>query len=61
LIKSFLQAKLVDELMIFVMPGLIGSGIPLSPSIGLDLGLKLNSFEAYDNGVVKMHYYVVSK
>jgi len=61
LIKSFLAVDLVEELIIFVMPELIGSGIPLFVSSGTELFFELKETESYKNGVVKLHYVSATK
>ena len=61
LINAFLAFDLVEELIIFVMPELIGSGIPLFVGSEVELFFKLKETESYKNGVVKLHYVRASK
>jgi dihydrofolate reductase len=56
LLRSLLQAELVDELRLFLHPVVLGSGQRLFGD-GEGLGvLKLGECHAYDNGVVSLTY-----
>ena len=58
LIASFLDAGQIDELIVFLMPVLIGDGVPLiGPRTG-DIPLALRSSHAFDDGVVRLDYRV---
>ncbi len=57
-IQSFLQADLVDEMTITVIPVLLGSGKPLFGSLERDVGLQLLASRAYDFGFVQSKYLV---
>lgn len=50
-----LASGLVDELALFVMPVVVGSGKPALPS-GLRLQLKLVDHRSFDSGTVYVHY-----
>ena len=56
LISSFLDAGAVDELMIHVIPVLIGEGIPLTAPRHRQLPLTLLACRTYADGVVRLHY-----
>lgn len=56
ILTTMLQAELVDEMMIFVMPELIGDGIPLFPSPGKEGQWALKNSRSFGNGVVLLHY-----
>lgn len=58
IIASFLDAGEIDELIIYVMPVLIGEGIRLIAERHGDVPLALVSSHAYEDGVVKLHYRV---
>lgn len=58
LIASFLDAGLIDEFDIHVMPVLIGQGIPLIAPRHRDIELKLLASRKYPDGVVRLHYAV---
>lgn len=58
LIASFLDAGQIDELIVYVIPVLIGEGVPLIGRRRGDVPLELLSSRSYDDGVVRLHYAV---
>jgi dihydrofolate reductase len=56
LIAALLSEQLVDDLLIFIMPILIGSGIPLFPEGVKETTFALAEAKAYETGVVQLHY-----
>ncbi len=56
LAASFLDAGQLDELVVHVVPVLIGEGIPLFAPRRRRLPLALLSTRAYPDGVVRLHY-----
>jgi len=56
LIQAFLHAGAVERLELFVMPVLLGGGIPLFPSRGQRAGLRLLESTTYANGVLRLVY-----
>jgi dihydrofolate reductase len=58
LVAAFLNAGLVDEIRLFVIPTLLGAGIPLFRDITAAPGLDLLDSRPYPNGVVELHYAV---
>ena len=56
LIASFLDAGLIDELDIQVIPTLIGEGIPLIAPRHRDVPLNLKAVRKYSDGVVRLRY-----
>ena len=50
-------AGLLDELVVSVMPHLLGAGIPLFAA-GMEHGLKLDEQHSFANGVVRLHYHL---
>ena len=56
-IADFLDADQVDLLDIFVMPVLLGTGVPLFPARSLrQFTLSLQAAEPYANGIVRLAY-----
>ncbi|MBX2842702.1 MAG: dihydrofolate reductase family protein [Flammeovirgaceae bacterium] len=56
IIKIFLEEGLVDELIVFEMPILLGNGIPLFPESEKEIKLELVNSETYPDGVVELRY-----
>ena len=57
LLSAFLAEGLIDELMMFVIPENLGSGIPLFPEGGPQSHWLLSDSVKYPNGVVLLHYH----
>lgn len=57
-IAAFLDAGEVDEIMMFVVPVLIGEGLPLIAPKHRSVELKLVEAKPFEDGVVLMHYAV---
>ena len=56
-LNSLLENDVViDELLLFIIPIILGKGIPLFRPSNKKLRLKLDDAFLYDNDVVKMHY-----
>ena len=55
-IREFDRLRLIDEYQVFVMPTLLGEGVPLFPSPFPAGSLQLDSVTAWDNGVVRLLY-----
>jgi dihydrofolate reductase len=53
---SFLNAHLIDEIQLFFVPVLLGSGIPLFASGYTQTDLQLTHQQFYDSGLVELHY-----
>lgn len=53
---GFLRAGALDRFELFVIPRLIGEGLPLLPPQRRDLGLELIGSESLSHGVVKLVY-----
>lgn len=58
-IQTFLKADFVDELIITIIPVLIGDGIPLFGWVREDIRLELASSRTFDSGFVQNHYKIV--
>jgi dihydrofolate reductase len=56
LVATFLNAGLVDEIRLFVIPTLLGAGTPLFRDMAAGLALRLIDSTPYPNGVVELHY-----
>jgi dihydrofolate reductase len=53
---SFLSAGALDEIIIHIVPVLIGTGIPLLDPTPRQVELKLRSTRRFADGVVRVHY-----
>lgn len=58
LARSFFDAGLVDEIIIAIIPEILGDGIPLIPRGTKRTALRLTDIKRYDSGVVMMWYKV---
>lgn len=56
IIAELINQKLISEILITNVPILIGDGIPLFKNIESDVYLKLQSVEAFENGMVNTVY-----
>lgn len=55
-ISQFLNLKLIDELIISVIPVILGSGISLFQNVQHESWYRLIASRAYSNGLVQLHY-----
>lgn len=53
---AFMERGAPDEIEIYVMPELLGGGLPLFPLTGFRASPKLVSAKAIDKGCVRLHY-----
>jgi dihydrofolate reductase len=60
-ISKFLNAGLVDRMIISLIPVVLGSGIPLFSQINNDKWCSLISSQAYSNGLVQLEYALISQ
>ena len=58
LIRSLLDARLVDEMYLFLIPTLLGNGIPLFLETKHELLLSLNEIKSHHDGVAELRYSV---
>lgn len=58
IIASFLDAQVIDEFVISVVPVFIGDGIPLIARRQLHVQLSLQSTETFEDGLVQLRYTV---
>ncbi|MBX2876491.1 MAG: dihydrofolate reductase family protein [Saprospiraceae bacterium] len=56
LVAFYLNEGLIDEMMLFIIPTIIGEGIPLFPSPLRESSFHLQSTEHYETGAVLLHY-----
>lgn len=56
---AFLERGLVDRIDHFVIPVLLGRGVPLFGQLAASSGWRLNSTRAFPNGVVHLRYEAV--
>jgi dihydrofolate reductase len=59
LIKVFLKETLVQDLIVFIVPIILGSGIPLFDRIGKEIKLRTGDVERYENGLVRVEYEII--
>ena len=56
LTSAFVDADLLDELVVSVHPVLLGAGIPLVQGASLSRTLRLKSVQSYESGLVQLAY-----
>ncbi len=56
LIREFLEHDAVDEMIITIIPRMIGNGIRLFPESEIDQKFKLTDSKTFPTGVVNLHY-----
>jgi dihydrofolate reductase len=56
LIKTFLEENLVDDFIVFIVPIILGSGIPLFDRVGREIKLRTGRVERYGNEMVRLEY-----
>jgi dihydrofolate reductase len=57
LMTSFLHLNAIDELILFTMPILLGSGVPLFPEGTPEMLWDLSDVTSYETGVVRLTYH----
>lgn len=57
-ISEFLKLRALDEMIITVIPRLLGHGIPLFPEGSYESELQLHHHRIVKNGVVILHYHL---
>jgi dihydrofolate reductase len=55
-ISRFIGEGLVDEIRQFIVPVILGDGIPLYTGIGREIGLRRLNVLSYPNGIVQVRY-----
>jgi len=56
LITWFMNAKLIDEIIISIIPKTLGKGIPVFERIDKTYKLQLKESKSFEDGVVQLHY-----
>ena len=56
LISAFLDERLIDEMILSIIPIVLGAGLPLFPGKPLETQFQLNSSKQFDSGVVNLSY-----
>jgi len=56
LTREFLQRGLADEIVITMIPILLGNGLPFFEAIGKEIPLHLKDVKAFDDGMVELTY-----
>lgn len=56
LTKEFIQLKLADEIVMSIMPVILGDGILFFDYVGIEQALHLKSVKAYKDGMVELTY-----
>jgi dihydrofolate reductase len=56
IIQTLLKENLIDEMIIFFIPVMVGAGTRLFRDGGIEQKIDLVSAKAYDTGVVRVHY-----
>jgi dihydrofolate reductase len=56
LLQYFLREKLVDELVLTLVPITLGEGIPLFPSSGMEQEWELGAVVPFETGLVSLSY-----
>ena len=56
IVQALLKEELIDEIVISIIPVLLGSGISLFKNGCNELKLKLKSTRSYNKGLVQLHY-----
>ena len=56
LVREFLRLDLIDRIELFILPIILGAGIPLFPPDTPTLNLTLTSCQSYDTGLVQLTY-----
>ena len=59
IITIFLNNSLIDEIILYVHPIVLGKGIPLFKNIKKEVRLKLVKHKSYDDGLVQIYYRVL--
>lgn len=59
LTKAFLRAELVDEIVLSIMPVILGDGLLFFDYVGIEQRLHLKDSKAYKDGMVELTYEVV--
>lgn len=59
--KAFIQQELADELIMTILPVILGDGLPFFDSIAKEQKLHLNDLKAYKDGMVELNYKIIKE
>ena len=59
--QAFLKENLLDEIIVSIIPVLLGDGISLFGNENLGLNLQLLETKSFEKGIVQLHYRVGQK
>ncbi|MEM7155296.1 MAG: dihydrofolate reductase family protein [Myxococcota bacterium] len=59
LVQSFIRAGLVEDIVLSIVPILIGEGLRLFGSLPQDIDLELRDSTSFDNGLVQLEYRLI--
>ena len=59
--QAFLKENLLDEIIVSIIPVLLGDGISLFGNENLGLNLQLLETKSFEKGLVQLHYRVGQK
>jgi len=57
--SSFAKASLIDEIILYVNPAIVGSGIPLFKPVDFEFKLELVNYELVGKNIVEIRYKVI--
>jgi dihydrofolate reductase len=60
LAKDFIRLNLADEIRQTILPIILGDGTPFFGQIEQEKALHLKNVTAYKNGVVELHYEIIT-
>ena len=60
LVKEFIRLKLADEIIISIMPVLLGGGTPFFDELDIEQSLHLKDVVSYRNGMVELWYEIIN-
>ncbi|WNJ17819.1 dihydrofolate reductase family protein [Pontibacter sp. G13] len=55
-IRSFLNLDAVDEMVLTIVPVILGAGIPLFPAVSQETWFELDRVDSFETGVVNLYY-----
>lgn len=58
-ISQFLSLQLIDQMILSIIPIVLGSGIPLFHRIDKEIPVRLMSYQSYRSGLVQLRYEVI--
>ncbi|MDX1406883.1 MAG: dihydrofolate reductase family protein, partial [Saprospiraceae bacterium] len=59
--RDWIRSQLADEIVISIMPIILGAGIPFFDAIGQEFPLHLKDVTAYRDGMVELCYGLIKK